>query len=311
MKKVMFVSHKERQCGVHEYGLNTYNIIKDSTLYNIIYTEATSNSEVIEQLRKYPDLSLIIYNYYPGTMAWLNQSLLDERSKHVKQLIIKHETAVPRADGYIHIDPTQEEWLDSDGHHFNVGRPLLHYSGGYRNNPTIKFGSFGFGFGNKGFPEIVQKVNEEFDSAVIEFNIPFARFGDAAGKSARSIAEICRGIPIKPGIELRINHDFLDTISLLDFLASNDMNIFLYHYSYGRGISSVLDYALSVQRPLALTKSYQFKHIIDASPSIFVEDRGIKDILKDGTISLEPYYEKWSKENLIKDYEYIIERTIE
>jgi hypothetical protein len=89
------------------------------------------------------------------------------------------------------------------------------------------------------------------------------------------------------------------------------MNIFLYHYSYGRGISSVLDYALSVQRPVALTKSYQFKHMIDASPSIFIEDRSIKDILEDNIIPLEPYYEKWSKENLIKDYEYIIGRTLE
>ena len=301
MRKVIFANHKEMQCGVHEYGLNVYNNIQHSKNFDIIYAEAEKGKEFVEHLKKHPDLYAIIYNYYPSTMSWLDQKTLDERSKYVKQFILVHETGTPEADGYIHLDPTYEEHYN----HFKTVRPLLQYDGSYPSNDIPTIGSFGFGFGNKGFPEIVQRVNEEFDEARIKLVIPFAKFGDSDGKSAKSIASICRNIPLKSGIRLEISHNFLGTADVLKFLASNDINAFFYHPSYGRGISSVIDYALSVRRPIAITKSYQFKHL-DNYP-IHIEDLNLVDILAQGVTPLEPIYKLWSRENLIKDYEKILE----
>lgn len=301
MRKVIFANHKEMQCGVHEYGLNVYNNIKHSKKFEVIYAEATTGAEFIEHLERHPDLYAIIYNFYPSTMSWLDKKVIKERSKHVKQFILVHETEVPECDGYIHLDPTYEE----HDNHFKSVRPLMKYKGIYPKNDVLTVGSFGFGFGNKGFPEVVSKVNEEFDEARIRLLIPFAQFGDSDGKSAKSIATICRNIPLKPNVTLEISHDFLDTEGVLSFLASNDINAYFYHLSYGRGISSALDYSLSVKRPIAITRSYQFKHLEEYP--IHIEDKSIKDILEQGIEPLKPIYKLWSRESLIENYEKILE----
>lgn len=307
MKEILFVNHKIKNCGVYQFGFNTFNILKNSTNYNFNLAEVNSNQELIEVLHTLPNLSAIIYNYYPSTMSWLSDNLLLERRKYVKQLVIKHETGTPKNfDAWVHIDPKFEE----TDFNFKSLRPIQFYNGSYKKNKVLTFGSFGFGFGNKGFPDIVNLINSSFDSAKINFLIPFAHFGDIDGKSATNIAKICKDIPLKSGIELNISHDFLNTDELLSFLAGNDLNIFMYGYSYGRGISSVLDYALGVKRPLALTKSWQFRHLYDTEPSIFLEDTDIHTILHSGTRPLERYYLEYSHENFIKSYERILDNVL-
>lgn len=300
-RKVIFANHKEQRCGVHEYGLNVYNNLIGSEKFEFIYAEATNKAEFLEQLKLHPDLYAAIYNFYPSTMSWLEQQDIDERSKFIKQFMIIHETGTPKADGFIHIDPSFEE----HDNHFKTVRPLLDYNGEYTKNSIPTIGSFGFGFGNKGFPDIIRKVDEEFNEALIRIVIPFAKFGDDNGASAKHLATICRSVPRKSGIGLEIFHDFLDTKDLLTFLASNDMNAYFYDLSYGRGPSSVIDYSLSVKRPIALTKSYQFKHLYDYP--IFIEDRTMKEILQAGIEPIKPLYKSWSKKNLVKDYEKILE----
>ncbi len=46
----------------------------------------------------------------------------------------------------------------------------------------------------KGFTKIIEKVHEEFDEAIINLNISFAKFGDERGNNARKIAEIAQKI---------------------------------------------------------------------------------------------------------------------
>ena len=58
-----------------------------------------------------------------------------------------------------------------------------------------------------------------------------------------------------------IHTDFVNENDLLIFLQSNTMNIFLYDNLHGRGISSTIDYALSVRRPLGISDSFMFRHI--------------------------------------------------
>lgn len=306
-KQVLFVNHATKNCGVYQFGLNSYKILKNSNKYEFKLAEVNNGGELLEILYTLPKLSAIIYNYYPSTMSWLNDKLLLERRAYVKQLVIKHETGTPKNfDAWIHIDPTFIE----TNYNFSSIRPIQFYSGNYIKNDALTFGSFGFGFGNKGFPDVVSLINSNFDNARINLLIPFAHFGDTDGKSARDIARICREIPLKDGIELNISHDFLDTEKLLEFLAGNDLNIFMYGYSYGRGISSVLDYALGVKRPIALTKSWQFRHLYGIEPSIFLEDLDIKSILNNGVTPLEKYYSDYSHENFIKSYERILDNVL-
>lgn len=295
---ILFINHRVKECGVYQFGLNVYNIIKNSKLLNITYIEANSQLDV----NLYKDgRNILLFNYYPSTMPWVNHNFLRQLKRERYKLVsIFHEVPITGFDYYIHPDPT----FENHDNHFKTTRPLLNYSGEYPKNDKINIGSFGFGFTNKGWDRIISLVNDEFDEATINFQMSFAHFGDKDGKTSRLMADYCRKIPIKSGIDLNISHKFLNQDKVLNFLAGNDINIFLYDEMYGRGISSVIDLALSVKRPIALSKSYMFRHLF-SEPNIFVENTSLKSILDSGTKPLEKFYDEFSNDNLIKDYEEI------
>jgi len=153
-------------------------------------------------------------------------------------------------------------------------------------------------------------VQKEFETAVIKLNIPFAAFGDADGVGARSYAEQCRALVTQPGIELRITHDFLALDDLLTVLESNTINAFFYEQAAGRGLSSAIDWALAVDRPIAISESDLFRHVSSARPSIWIEHSSLKEIIQQGTGPLLPYKKEWTAENLCWDYERIVKSAI-
>jgi len=303
MKTVLFLNHKEQSCGVYQYGYHTSQIITKSKKYNIKYAEVDKEEEYWHFINTLSP-EVVIYNYFPVTMPWMSHLILDSNRDKFKQIAIFHEVPITGFDYYIHIDPTVIE----EGINFSVGRPLIDFETEYIDNIVPIIGSFGFGFENKGYWDLIRLVNQEFDSAIINLHIPFATYGDKNGASALSTAERCRNIDIKLGIQLNITHHFMPTEKLLEFLAGNTLNAFLYTESYGRGPASVIDFALSVRRPIAITKTTRFCHLQNIKPSIYVEESSLTDIIKNGTKPLEKFYEMWSNENLIKDYEDILDK---
>ena len=113
----------------------------------------------------------------------------------------------------------------------------------------------GFGYAGKGFDQVVRTVQQEFDDAAIRMHIPISPFMDPQGIQATEIDDRCRALVVKPGVKLSVTHEFLSVQGILDFLAQNSLNAFFYAENPGRGLSSVLDMALAVDRPIALTKS--------------------------------------------------------
>jgi hypothetical protein len=106
---------------------------------------------------------------------------------------------------------------------------------------------------------------------------------------------------------LVITTDFISDDDLLDFLAGNDLNIFFYQkYHEYNGISSSVDYALSVKRPIAICKSNMFSHIWNTKPSICVEEMALTDIINVGITPLEQYYNSWSHDKFIEVFEHNI-----
>jgi len=181
-----------------------------------------------------------------------------------------------------------------------------------QNIPDIlTVGSFGFGFGDKGFERLVDTVQREFNRARIVLNLPFNDIVDKQGKShALATIERCKSVLSKPGIELIIKHDFLSKQQLLDFLAANTLNAFFYDPHKQLGISSTIEHALAVQRPLAITKCGMFRHVSSASPSICIEDSSLKQIIDNGISPLVPFYGEWSAPNFILDYERILDKVL-
>lgn len=301
MANILFVNSSVPNCGVHQFGKRTYDIIKHSSKYAFPY---------ITDLRQYQPTfdtykpKAVIFNYHPSTIDWVNHDFL--RTIPVPKLALYHEVPITGFDYYIHLDPTKFE----SSNNFVTGRPLFNYKNDFPLPEITTIGSFGFGFDNKGYTRIVDMVNNEYDTAIIRFHIPYAHFGDSDGRNARRLADSIRATNRKNSIRIDITHHFMDDNELLNWLAQNTVNCFFFDNMYGRGISSSTDYALSVQRPIAITNNWMHRHIRNAQPTITIDNAPLKWIVANGNTPLEPYQQLWSNENLIKDYERILDEIL-
>ncbi|WP_157677653.1 methyltransferase domain-containing protein [Methanoregula boonei] len=310
---ILFVNHRPQKCGVYEFGLAIGNTLTKSRKYNFIYREIDNwleFKEIFDQLKP----SIVLYNYYPSTMGWIsewNGMSINSHKVNAIQIGIIHEVTQEISDRttdllfdyYIAADPTL---LLKNPIVYKTGRLIPRFEGKLQSNKIINIGSFGFATQGKGFIKIIEKVQEEFDEAMINLNISFAKYADENGDNAKKIAKEAQKFVTKKGIFLNISHEHLSTDDLLKFLSKNDLNMFLYEYQENRGISSVTDWAVSVKKPLVITKSKMFRHLFECYPSICIEDNSIKTILKNGIKPIEWLYEEWSPDNLLWDYERIV-----
>jgi hypothetical protein len=302
VKTVLFVNHKEQKCGVYQYGKNTIDTLRRSTEFHFEYAEC-SNMEQLNRLTVSLVPYVVIYNYHVSTLGWVRRPV----GLHMKHIAIQHEPHQPVPgwmDAVISQDPLEPE----SENHFSVSRILHKFTGTLCHNAVFTVGTFGFGMAGKGFDRLVDMVCDTWDEAYIRMHIPYAHFGDMNGAQARDWAARARNRVSKPGVFLNIDHAWFDTAQLLQFLANNDLNAFLYD-DMARGVASVLDFALSVPRPLAITSSSMFKHVWKQVPEICVEQNSLIDIVIRGTKPLETLYDQWAPEKLIADYERIV-RTV-
>ncbi len=332
-KTILFVTHTKKQCGVYQFGKDVFEAISKSKRYHFIKLECECLRELekaVEQLT--PDA--IIYNFHPSVMPWLFKKLFkgvyQSNIAHINvvQIGIIHEITQVIADGakvrkkilitksntkilnsffdfYICSDPTitlTKNFL------FKTGRLIPYFQNETTSiiNLIPVIGSFGFATPNKGFENLVLRVQEEYDHALIRINMPFAEFGDKVGENARRIAVNCAALVTKPGIKLNITHDFLNSQELLEYLSKNDLNVFNYQDKKGRGISSAADLALAVKKPIAVSDCPMFRHLLKANPGICLDYFSLKDIEEKGFNSLEGVSEKWTSNNLKVDYEFIL-----
>ena len=318
MDRILIVNHKERHCGIHQYGEDIYSALKKSKKYDFQYVECSNEQEFRRTFFRSPIPKAVIYNYYPATMPWLTWDITRDYAintqSQVKHLGIMHEVTQEDADQAN--QSLFDYWLCPDPtlHPNEVCLKTKRLIPKYVNSlplpeiPTI--GSFGFGFADKGFERIVTTVQEEFDEAIIKFLMPANPLVGIkySAHNPMDTAKRCRKILKKTGIKLDISHQFLDKKGVLDFLAGNTINCFFYDVRKNKGISSVVDYALAAQRTIALTRCGMFRHMFDAD--IFIEDHTLPEIISHGTVPLQPYCDSWSEEAFIEDYERILSEVI-
>jgi hypothetical protein len=308
---ILIVSHKQKQCGIHQYGINISEALQKSLRYSFVYVEC-SNQQDLNNAIAINKPAAIIYNYYPFTMPWLNSQVT--RSYDFPQLAIMHEVTQEEADRanremfdyHLCPDPTL---IENNPIVFKTQRLIPPFINQIDIPDIITIGSFGFGFSDKGFERLVRIVQQQFDTAKIILHMPL---NEVVGNAAvPETVNRCRSVINKKGIELIINHQFLTKQQLLSFLASNTINAFFYDTDKHRGISSCVEHALAVQRPLAITKCGMFRHMFDTDPSICIEDLSLKRIIDNGIAPLVPFYNEWSEANFILDYERIIDQIFQ
>ena len=89
------------------------------------------------------------------------------------------------------------------------------------------------------------------------------------------------------------DHDQLTDEGILDFLAENDLNVFM---NTARGgdheLATVLDFALAVDRPIGLSSSFVFHHVYSAKTC--VRWQTLKQLMDQGIDHLLVLRKQWS-----------------
>jgi len=305
MKTVLFINSIEPNCGIYQFGARVYDTIKDSPDINYIYKEPKSLGEYMNLLRSIkPDFVLL--NWYHTVMNWLEPEY-DIPSK-IPHYFIFHERPIRK-----HYDKMIffGDYGIKNGYIDNINsvipeksiilpRPLFDYTNVFPKNDVPNIGFFGLMISwSKGFDTVVTRVNQEFDEAIINMHMVWSPFCDPTRELLNGMVEKCIALNKKPGIKLHITHDLMSNRDLLDFLGKNDLNLCIYNQLGQYGLSSSVDYCLSVQRPLGIDTSDPFRHMI--KDEINIDKHSLKEIINLGTTPLEDLYEKWSPSNLKKE----------
>lgn len=308
MTDILFINHNIQNCGVYQYGKRVASISKKSKIFNFQYAEISSKEDLILQINQ-EEPKILIYNYVTATMPWLDYSIINYiRSLNIKQGNIIHNTQYNGFDFYLHQNPN----YINNNNNFRLLRPLFEYIPKNKiENSVLQIGTFGFGGQHKFIPEICELISKQFLNKKVEINIHVTK-GFYSDDVTKEIEKKCiQKIGKKENLKLNFTNKFLPDEAMLDFLYKNDLNIFFYeNYNFYNGISSSIDYALSVKKPIAVCKSNMFSHIIDVNPSICVEDIDLIDIINNGFKTLENKYELWSNKNFIDNIETIIKSVL-
>ena len=300
--KIYFINSKTKNCGVYQYGLRIWDIIKESKL-DISYHE-------IDNLNEFYNLDLnsvdiLFFNWIEGgvdgPLGWYQQSTvidIKENYGHIKTITICHTPDFNSA--------TFDYYIDQNPLHNGFIRPLYKYD---LNKPKIQhdiphIASFGFAGDHKGFDNVIKLANEQYNEAQINLHITNAHYGDSQGVHQHRIIEELKTIPRKPGIKLNITTEFLSNDDILDFVYNND--IIILAYKIGRDSSSLPDYPISTNTPIAITNIGMFSHLYNENLDISLHT--IPEILEYNKKSnyIGKLRESWSRENLLEMFESLV-----
>jgi len=302
MTKVLVLNHPQYECGVQQFGKRVFELCSNSTNIEYIYRELTTYDEY-GKILGYFKPEHILYNWHQATMSWLKEEIVKSLTEY-KHYFIFHDGIRYNYDKFLFFgDYDIDNKLFPKDKTVLLPRPLLNYNGEYPTNNTIIIGSFGFAFWQKGLDKLVEVVNRTFDKAIINIHASHSHFGDHGDTQSKAVIKKCMELNTNPNVTLNITRDFKSDTDVLKFLAGNDINVFMYTEN-GNGISSAVDYALSVKRPIAVTRCNMFRHILK-DKIVLSETNTIQNILSRGTEPLNEFYTRWSTQNFIKEMDEI------
>lgn len=309
MTSILFVNHNySKVCGIYAHGTRMYKILKNSKKYKFYYSEVVSFEELNQKVNTI-NPEIIIYNYTPILMPWINEAIISYKNKITNIALCHDITPESMTDGMLYpfdykiaLDPT----LPKKHRWFTSVRPSFGYFGKHLNdkNDILTIGSFGFYFPHKNFNLILVKVKNEFKKAKVKLHLNTAYFSPENVKlSMNKFIEDCYNYFKETDLVLEISTGMITDEEQIDFLSKNDINIFPYSNNYGMGPSSAIDYAVAAGRPIMISNSYQFRHIVSKVCTI---DQPIKSCIEKGNLQILQLRDEWSEENFLKDYERII-----
>jgi hypothetical protein len=287
--KIYFINSKAKNCGVYQYGLRLWDSIKNSK-YNISYYEINTKEEFYSL--NISDADIIFLNWIEGgesgPFGWFDYDICNFiKQYNIPTVSIQHTDQQHTA----HID----YFLSQNPKKSGMPRPLYDFNRTKINNNKINIGSFGLAFNNKNFNKVVQLINNEFDECEINIHITKAFYSNNNMDFDFIISNL-KNISLKPNNNLNITTNFISNEELLFFIDKNDLIVLMYDDS--TETSSVIDYVISAETPVAITNVPAFEHIYD--PNIDLNNNSLSSIIKytNNKNLIKNYKNIWSKNNL-------------
>lgn len=309
---ILFINHGlSKSCGVHAQGVRHFESLSKSNKYNFIYCEINSFEDLQIQYDKFKPI-LIMYNYMPIVLPWLNSNI---KSLNVKNVCLIHNITQNLVDTnqYLYDDIfdsyiTLDISLNVTGNFYKTNRPVYNFNPKEENLDinNLKIGTFGFPFLHKGFDKVVNLVNSEFDNATVNLHMTDSFF---CKNETEKILNLCQNSITKPGIKLNYTNNYLTEIEMVEYMSKNDINALFYDNIEGVGVSAAIDYLISAQKPILISDSQQFRNfskIISTYPN-----KGFKYIVDNYDKELTNIKNIYINcTNVLKDTEEIINKIL-
>ncbi len=303
MKAGLFINNIKAQDSIYESGLMVYNCLRLSSIFKIDYTEIS---------REHPKVpggyDFYFINYHPSTMKWVDTSRLKKIVRPIISMVLEVLPDDPfvmcpkgHFDAYCVLDPT----INKRKNVYPFPRPLEKIAAlpTHTEKEIPVIGSFGFATKGKGFQHVVEAVNKEFDRAVVRINIPFGDFVPESEKYAKFLANICTG-KAKPGIEVKVTHDYMSKEQLISWCAENPLNCFLYDSSIP-GLAATADQAIVSERPLAVSLNDTFRHILTYLKPY--PESTLRESIQNSVWSVKQMKQDWAPKMFTKKFEEMLD----
>ncbi len=302
MLRGLFINNKRAKDSIFESGYMVYNCLKLSKKYQVDYCEVDITNREIKS-----GYDFYFFNYHPVTMSWLETRNLKKELGFVITMILEvapNDAFILCPEKHFNIYCALDPTIIEKNNLYAFPRPLekINFQITNKVNEIPVIGSFGFATKGKGFQQVVEAVNKEFDKAIVKINIPYGDFVPESEKYAYLLSETCKKIA-KPGIEVIVTHDFMSKEQLIKWCASNTLNCFLYDRNMP-GLAATTDQAIISKRPLSVSDNDTFRHITSYLPPY--PKMSLKDSIEKSLPIVEKIEQDWMCDKFAAKFENII-----
>lgn len=298
MAEVLIINPPDPVCGVACFGETINSILQHSEKHG--YTLCSSNKI------PHDEFDAVIINYHEKLFPWLNNQVIE--SWGVPCMAIGGHDCYPDFSALkfvLNCDSTSER----TERNIPLPRPVKNFSP-LPDPDIVTIGSCGFDFSSKNYQHVATVVAQSYDEAKIHLHIPHHPYGEGIQNIAHVIKQQLWALN-KPKITVEISTNFLNDGELITLLSMNTANVFLYppYENEQRGLSSVIDKALSARKPIAISDSTMYRHI-NTEDKFLLSRHSLKEIISFGTDHIKPFWKAHSEERLIETVDWAVDKCV-
>jgi len=300
--KVLFVNTHHPKCGVHQFGSRFFKLLASvPTVERCNYTTVDENGGFNNR----EPYDIVIANVHHPIQNALSHRPNLSFAKHKLALVYEH--APEGYDGYILSAP--DNHLQTSLPVYLIGRPLVCDSPPPSTlglpEETLVVGSGGFV--HEWAVLVARRIAGCYPHIHLRLHLPQGKFA-VNDEVERTVAR-CRAA-LGGWNQVSVETGFMSDDWLLNFFRQNHINCFIRPLEAGPGISSILDHAVSVNRPIAINRCPMFRDLYESTPEVLVENHGIMDIVRAGPSVLDEFRFSNRTEILVQQLQSILEQQV-